>query len=72
MSLRLYGHPFASCVQKVLIAVYEGASSSSFWWLTAANRVTSEFAPVAPFENSVLDSGEQIVFEATSIIEWLD
>lgn len=74
MALELFGHPFASYVQKTLIALYENATPFSFRMLDGSDAATAaEFKSHWPFGKFPLlvDDGRPIA-EATIIIEHLD
>ena len=74
--LALYGHPFSSYTWKALIALYANATPLTFHSLDAENpdheaayaRVR-EASPMGKFP--LLVDGSRVVFEATSIIEYL-
>lgn len=72
MSMKLYAHPFSSYSQKALIALYENAIPFEYRMLEDpdAAREWAELWPVKRFP--VLVDGEQVVFEATAIVEHLD
>ncbi len=74
MSLALYGHPFSSYTQKVLIALYENATPFAFK-LVGPEAPENHQAlrarwPLAKFP--LLDDGGTSVFESSAIIEHLD
>jgi glutathione S-transferase len=73
MPLALYGHPFSSYTQKVLIALYENGTPFEFRCLGPA---TSEHAaewlrrwPLRKFP--ILADGERNIVESSIIIEYL-
>jgi glutathione S-transferase len=74
VSIILYAHPFSSYCQKVLIALYEGATPFEFRTLSRDNPAAgAEFATLWPLRRMpVLRDGEQTLMEATVIIEHLD
>jgi glutathione S-transferase len=74
VSLILYAHPFSSYCQKVLIALYEGATPFEFRMLSPDNPAAGrEFVSLWPLRRMpVLRDGEQTLMEATVIIEHLD
>jgi glutathione S-transferase len=73
MNLALYGHPFSSYTQKALIALYE--NELPFDFKIVGPEVPENFDrlkkawPLAKFP--LLEAHGAIVFEATSIIEYL-
>ncbi len=71
MTLQLFGHPFSSFTQKALIAVYENDIDFTFRMLEDPATM-DEFAALWPVKRFplLLDNGH-VVFEATSIIEYL-
>lgn len=73
MALALYGHPFSSYCQKVLVALYENATAFTFRILSpedpAAGEELAAFWPLRRFP--LLRDGEQTVVEASIIIEHL-
>ncbi|OVZ54075.1 glutathione S-transferase [Pigmentiphaga sp. NML080357] len=73
MALSLYLHPFSSYSQKVKTAFYEKGVPFQARILDGSEPVASEFAarwPIGKFP--LLVDGDRTVFEATSIIEYLD
>lgn len=74
MPLKLFGHPFSSYCQKVLIALYENATPFQFRhirWDDAA--CVAEFEALWPLKRMpVLVDGEVPVCESSIIIEYLD
>ena len=73
MSMQLYGHPFSSYCQKVLIALYENDIPFEFRMLEPdAERVAAEHAALWPFKRFpvLVDAGRTVV-ESTIIIEHL-
>jgi glutathione S-transferase len=73
MPLVLYGHPFSSYTQKVLIALYENALPHEFRWLEQdMPQHAAEWLrrwPLAKFP--LLVDGERDVVETSIIIEYL-
>lgn len=74
MSLALYGHPFSSYTQKVLIALYENSSAFEF---RTVGPDTPDFVndwlrkwPLRKFP--VLVDGQRTIAESSIIIEYLD
>ncbi|MDX2168397.1 MAG: glutathione S-transferase family protein [Deltaproteobacteria bacterium] len=73
MSLVLYGHPFSSYCQKVLIALYDNAIPFELRTLGTDAGVDAEFAACWPLKKMpLLVDGGRPVMEATIIIEHLD
>ena len=70
----LFGHPFSSYCQKVLIALYENATPFDFRALgpedPAAGDELAKLWPLKKFP--VLVDGKHSVFEASIIVEYLD
>ena len=73
MSLALYGHPFSSYTQKVLIALYENGTSFEFRCLGPDNpQHSAEWLRRWPLRKfPVLVDGERTVVETSLIIEYL-
>ena len=73
MGIALYGHPFSSYHQKVLIALYENAIPFELRLLGGDERVASEHRALWPFQKMpvMVDDGRTVV-ESTIIIEHLD
>jgi glutathione S-transferase len=72
--MKLYGHPFSSYCQKVLIALYENATPFEFRVLEPGNDETAaEHAALWPLKKFpvLVDAGRTIV-EASIIVESLD
>jgi glutathione S-transferase len=73
MTLQFYGHPFSSYTWKALIALYANDTPFEFCMLGGEHPAHDEFvktaSPLGKFP--VLVDGETVVFEATSIIEYL-
>lgn len=71
--IALYAHPFSSYSQKALIAFYENAVPFEYRPLTPElpenYAAMAKLSPVGKFP--VLEEGATVVFEATSIIEYL-
>jgi glutathione S-transferase len=73
MSLQVFGHPFSSYCQKVLIALYENGTPFTFRTLSPDEPETgAEFARLWPIKRFpiLVDDGRTIL-EATTIIEHL-
>lgn len=72
--LQLYGHPFSSYTWKALIALYANGTAFEFRQLGEDRpeyaAVVAAAGPSGQFP--VLVDGDRTVFEATSIIEYLD
>jgi glutathione S-transferase len=73
MALSLYLHPLSSYVQKAKTAFYEKDLVFESKMLDGSDPVASEFAALWPIGRFpvLVDDGE-LIFEATSIIEYLD
>ncbi len=73
MVIQLFGHPFSSYTWKALIALYENDTRFDFRILDPEHPENgAELArrwPLAKFP--LLVDGEQVVFEATAVIEYL-
>jgi glutathione S-transferase len=71
MSLALYAHPFSSYSQKVLLALWENQTPFQFRDLeeSAHQQALAQLWPLRRFP--VLVDGDQVVVEATTIIEYL-
>ncbi len=73
MTLQLFGHPFSSYTWKALIPLYENETPFEFRMLgpddQQNNAFVSEAHPAGKFP--VLTDGDEVVVEATSIIEYL-
>lgn len=73
MSLTLYGHPFSSYCQKVLIALYEHAIPFEWRLLAGDDQVAAEHAALWPLRRMpVLVDGGRTLLEASIIVEHLD
>jgi glutathione S-transferase len=72
--MQLFGHPFSSYSQKVLIALYENETPFIFRMLAPDNPENgAEFAARWPIKRfPILVDGNRTIFEASSIIEYLD
>ena len=73
MTLQLFGHPFSSYTQKVLVALYENATPFTFRMLSEDDAATyAEFAALWPVKRfPILTDGDTTVLEATTVIEYL-
>ncbi len=72
MSLKLYAHPFSSYCQKVLVALYENDLAIDLALLEPGAAASAELARLWPLNRfPVLVDGEEVVREATIIIEHL-
>lgn len=73
MSLELFGHPFSSYTWKALIALYASGIDFAFRIVDADHpenmEVVQSAGPLGTFP--VLRDGESLLFEATTIIEYL-
>lgn len=71
--LALYGHPFSSYTWKALIALYAERTPFEFRIVDAEHpehaKVVQTASPLAKFP--VLADGDNLIFESTSIIEYL-
>jgi glutathione S-transferase len=72
--MQLFAHPFSSYSQKVLIALYENETPFIFRMLAPENpKNGAEFAARWPLKRfPILVDGDRTIFEASSIIEYLD
>jgi glutathione S-transferase len=70
--MKLYAHPFSSYTQKVLIALYENATSFEYRSLEdpTANAELASLWALKRFP--VLVDGERTILEASTIVEHLD
>jgi glutathione S-transferase len=69
---RLYAHPFSSYCQKALIALYENQTPFEYRMLEDSGAM-EELTALWPMKRfPVLVDAERTVFEATSIIEYLE
>lgn len=73
MVLRFYGHHFSSYTWKALIALYANETLFEFCGVGGGNDEHDEFVRTASPQGKfpVLADGSSVVFEATSIIEYL-
>ncbi|WP_149285803.1 glutathione S-transferase family protein [Halomonas binhaiensis] len=72
-ALTVYLHPFSSYCQKAKVAFYEKGVPFVVKLLDGSEPVASEFAalwPIGKFPVAV--DGDQLIFEATGIIEYLE
>lgn len=73
MPLKLYGHPFSSYCQKVLVALYENGTGFEFCMLDGEHpehmRELESRWPIKRFP--LLVDGDRTVIEASTIIEYL-
>jgi len=71
--LALYGHPFSSYTWKALIALYANGTPFDFRTVDPDHRANAELVasagPLGKFP--VLQDGDNLIFEASSIIEYL-
>jgi glutathione S-transferase len=73
MTLSLYLHPLSSYVQKAKTAFYEKGIEFEAKMLDGSDPVASEFAALWPIGRfPLLDDDGTLIFEATSIIDYLD
>lgn len=74
MSLTLYGHPFSSYCQKVLVALYEHRVRFELRLLGPDDeRTAAEHAALWPLRRMpVLVDGDRVLVEATIIVEHVD
>ncbi|MGH8516555.1 MAG: glutathione S-transferase family protein, partial [Panacagrimonas sp.] len=74
MSLILYGHPFSSYCQKVLIPLYENGVAFEFRRLSPDDpKTAAEHARLWPLKRMpILVDGPRTVVESTIIVEYLD
>lgn len=72
--MQLYGHPFSSYCQKVLIALYENATPFEFRAFGPEDpQAFTEFEALWPLKKMpLLRDGERTVVESSLIIEYLD
>lgn len=72
MSLALYGHPFSSYTQKVLVALYENGTPFEFRVIAPDSPHTADWLQRWPLRKfPVLVDGERNVAETSIIIEYL-
>lgn len=73
MTLRLHGHPFSSYCWKALIALYANETPFEFVQMDGERPLSEQFpGKVHPGGHiPVLEDGDAVVFEATSIVEHL-
>jgi glutathione S-transferase len=72
MSLALFGHPFSSYTQKVLIALYENGTAFEFRSLGPDSPHTADWLRLWPLRKfPVLQDGARSLAETSIIIEYL-
>ncbi len=72
MTLNIYGHPFSLYTQKAIFAFYECDIPFSLCKLDEGSDAAKKWSHIWPIEHfPVLEHGEDIVPEATAIIEYL-
>ena len=73
MTLKLYAHPLSSYCQKAKTAFYEKGVAFEEVMLDGSDPVASDFAALWPIGKfPVLTDGDHLVFDTTTIIEYLD
>ena len=73
MALALYGHPFSSYCQKVLIALHENGTPFELRLLAGDDAVAAEHRKLWPLQRMpVLLDGGRAVVESSIIVEHLD
>ncbi|EJN02108.1 glutathione S-transferase family protein [Phyllobacterium sp. YR531] len=73
MTLIMYLHPLSSYVQKAKTGFYEKGVSFETRLLDGTDPVASEFEELWPIKRfPVVQNGRELIFEATTIIEYLD
>ena len=73
MTLKLYAHPLSSYCQKAKTAFYEKGVAFEEVMLDGSEPVAGEFAALWPVGRfPALTDGDRLVFDATTIIEYLD
>lgn len=73
MTLIMYLHPLSSYVQKAKTGFYEKGLSFETRMLDGTDPVASEFASLWPIKRfPIVKDGSELIFEATTIIEYLD
>ena len=74
MALQLYAHPFSSYCQKVLIALYENATTFEYRLVAPDDaKIMAELEVLWPFRRfPVIDDGGTAIKESSIIIEYLD
>ncbi|RHW18570.1 glutathione S-transferase family protein [Sphingomonas gilva] len=71
MTIEIFAHPFSSYCQKAFIALYENDTPFELRMLEEKDNA-AELARIWPLNRfPVLREGERVVFETTSIIEYL-
>lgn len=74
MTLALYGHPFSSYTWKALIALYANDVAFEFRMVDPDHpenvAVVQAAGPLGKFP--VLEDGQDLLFEATTIVEYID
>lgn len=72
MSLVIYGHPFSSYTQKVLVALYESATPFEFRCVWPESEHTAEWLRRWPLRKfPLLVDGDRSIVETSIIIEYL-
>ena len=73
MTLKLYAHPLSSYCQKAKTAFYEKGVAFEEILLDGSEPVASEFAALWPIGRfPALTDGDRLVFDTTTIIEYLE
>lgn len=73
MALKLYAHPLSSYCQKAKTAFYEKGVAFEEVMLDGSEPVASAFAALWPIGRfPILTDGDRLIFDATTIIEYLD
>ncbi|MEP7456414.1 glutathione S-transferase family protein [Phyllobacterium sp. SB3] len=73
MTLIMYLHPLSSYVQKAKTGFYEKGLVYETRMLDGTDPIASEFAVLWPIKRfPIVKDGQDLIFEATTIIEYLD
>lgn len=73
MTLALYEHPLSSYAQKAKTGFYEKGVPFESKLLDGSDPVAREFAALSPLGKfPILTDGDRVVFESTTIIEYLE